>query len=354
MRVARGRLFQKAGALLGVGLLAATFLLGTASAADFNLTASPLPINLNVKPGGTVTTPLRVQNTGTEAITINVSLKKFGPTDKTGKPTIIDVGPKDDFIHWVHFSQTSFLAQPNVWYTVTMTINPPADAAFGYYYAVIFSQASNGQKITTDKLHSTVHGAVASLVLLDVNVPGEKRTLTVTSFVSAHKVYEYLPSIFTITVHNSGNVHAVPAGDIFISKNHKDTLDALPINNGAGNVLPKTDRQFEVSWNDGFPSFQPRKVNDQVISDKNGKPAKGLSWNGLNFSKFRFGKYYAHLYLTYNDGQRDVPVEGDLSFWVIPWKIMLLTFVILGLVFWGLFHALRNVFRRPGARKKKA
>jgi hypothetical protein len=348
----RGVVRNALGALAAVMLLAGP-LSATAHAADFNLTASPLPVNLSVKPGETVSTPLRVQNTGNEAVTLNVSLKKFGPTDTTGKPSIVDPEPSDDFIQWVHFSETSFRAEPNVWHTVTMTIRTPKDAAFGYYYAVIFSHAGGQKSLNTDKIHSTVKGAIASLVLLDVNAPGEKRTLSASKFTSTKKIYEYLPATFTVTVHNSGNVHAIPAGDVFIGRNSKSSLATLELNSAHGNVLPGTDRQFQVSWNDGFPSFKPNKLNGQVLSDKNGKPKQHLDWNGLSVSKFRIGRYNAHLVMTYNDGTRDVPVEGDLTFWVIPWKLILVLLLLTLLILAGLYMVVRLLIRTLKSPRRK-
>jgi hypothetical protein len=223
-----------------------------------------------------------------------------------------------------------------------MTIRPPKDAAFGYYYAVIFSH-EGGQKISTGKVSSSVKGAIASLVLLDVDAPGAKRTLSVTKFTSTQKVYEYLPATFTVTVRNAGNVHAIPAGNIFIGRDKKGTMAALELNNAHGNVLPNTDRQFEVQWTDGFPSYKPVKVNGQVQSNSDGKPRQHLDWGGgkLDLNKFRIGRYHAHLVMTYNDGTRDVPVEGDLTFWVIPWKMILL--LILLIVLRIRYRAIRRV-----------
>ena len=299
-----------------------------ASAADFNLTASPLPVNLSVKPGGSVTTPLKVENTGTQTVKVKLSLMKFKANGNTGKPEIITPAANDESVKWVSFSQNSFDAEPNVWHTITMTIKTPADAAFGYYYAVIFSQDGGKPQQVTPGQHNTINGAVATLVLLDVNAPGEKRTLSVTSFRSAKKVYEFLPATFDITVHNSGNVHAVPFGDVFVGRGSGNGLATLEINKPAGNILPNTDRVFEVQWADGFPSYQPKRVNGQVLSDKNGKPQQSLSWSGMNLGKLRIGQYHAHLVLTYNDGTRDVPVEGDVSFWVIPWRLIVAVILI--------------------------
>ncbi|HSX37174.1 MAG TPA: hypothetical protein VLG13_03640 [Patescibacteria group bacterium] len=299
----------------------------TARAADFNLTASPLPIDLSVKPGGAVSTPLKVQNTGSQTVRVKVTLMKFKANGTSGKPEILDLTPLDTYIDWVSFSETSFQAEPNVWHTITMTIRAPKEAAFGYYYAVVFSESDTNQTLTSSQ-HNIVHGAVSSLVLLDVNAPGEKRTLTVKSYVSARKIYEFLPADFTVVVHNSGNVHAVPSGDIFISRDKKNDIAHMAINASGGNILPGTDRLFTASWSDGFPSYQTKRVNGQILSDKSGKPMRVLSWDGLNLSKLRIGHYYAHLLLTYNDGTRDIPVEGDLSFWVIPWRLIIFAILI--------------------------
>jgi hypothetical protein len=323
------------GAIAAIALVLAVLLVAPkAQAADFNLTASPLPINLITKPGGSVSTPLRVQNTGTETVKVKVSLLKFKANGTSGKPEILDPSPGDDYIKWVSFSETSFQAEPNVWHTVNMTIKAPKEAAFGYYYAVIFSQDDTKQRVVSDKQHNTINGAVATLVLLDVNAPGEKRELSVTKFMSQKRFYEYLPASFTITVHNSGNVHAAPSGDVFISRNHKDTLAALQINAAQGNILPGTSREFTVQWDDGFPRYQTKRVNGQVVTGSDGKPQQQLNWKGTNLGKLRIGKYYAHLVLVYNDGTRDIPVEGELSFWVIPWRLLALVIflVVLPLV----------------------
>ncbi len=296
-------------------------------AADFNLTVSPLPISLSVKPGGTVSTALKVQNTGSQTVGVKVSLLTFKADGTSGKPEIVDPTPRDTYISWVSFSETSFQAEPNVWQTVTMTIRPPKEAAFGYYYAVVFSENDAGQTAIS-RQHNTVHGAVASLVLLDVNAPGEKRTLSVTSYVSAKKIYEFLPADFSVVVHNSGNVHAVPSGDIFISRDKQHDIAHLAVNASGGNILPSSSRLFTASWSDGFPAYQTKRVNGQIISDPGGLPERVLSWDGLNLSKLRIGHYYAHLLLTYNDGSRDVPVEGELSFWVIPWRLIMFAILI--------------------------
>jgi len=292
----------------------------------FNLTASPLPISLTTTPGKSISNDLRVQNSGTSPVTIKVSLLKFKASGVNGHPQLLKREPQDTYFDWVSFSKTSFTAQPGVWNDIIMTIKPTKDAAFGYYFAVVFSQDSSA--IPTPTTGGKLNGATATLVLLDVNAPGEKRQLQVTSFTASKHLYEYLPATFNITVHNTGNVHAMPTGDIFISRDHKHNLAVLPINPNQGNTLPDSTRVFPVDWSDGFPVYTTERLNNQIVSDKKGNPIKKLHWDFSKTDKLRFGKYYAHLLLTYNNGTQDVPIDAEVSFWVIPWKLILLAILI--------------------------
>jgi hypothetical protein len=44
------------------------------------------------------------------------------------------------------------------------------------------------------------------------------------------------------------------------------------------------------------------------------------------------GHYTAQLLLIYNDGTRDVPISGSLSFWVIPWRLIGAVLALIGLI----------------------
>jgi len=322
---------------------------------NFNLTSSPLAVNLAARPGATVTTPLRVQNTGDQSETINVSLQKFGAFGTGGMPTIEAPSESDDFIKWASFSKTSFKAEPGQWTDITMTLKVPRTAAFGYYYAVVFSTDQKRPEFT-DGRRTGVNGAVASLVLLDVNALGAKRELTIEDFISVKKIYEYAPASFEIKVKNPGNVHTIPSGNIFISRSAgSEILSTLSINPGQGNVLPGSERLFTVNWDDGWPVFADKRINGQVISDEDGKPVKQLDWSSNNLNKFRFGKYTASVTLVYNDGTNDVPIEGTVSFWIIPWKILGVSLIVLLLVLYAFYVLGRNIVRRlrRGGRKSE-
>jgi len=313
----------------------------SAATEGFNVITSPLPIKITTAPGKTVTTQLRIKNQGDQPEGIKVGLMKFGATGNSGTPDLYELTPKDTYASWVHFSPQQFTAQPNIWNTVTMTIAVPASADLGYYLAVTFSPASQpGVPDSTE-----LKGAAATLVLLDVKTPNEKRALQLVSFSTDHELYEYLPVNFTITVHDNGNIYLAPAGNIFVQRGQK-TIETLDFNDAGGSVLPGSNRLFTVPWNDGFPVYKEKLVNDMPVPNKHDVPEESLHWNFAQASKFRIGKYNAKLLVVYNNGTDDVPLEATVSFWVLPWKLMLLLLAVLALIGFGIFTIAKSVVNK--------
>lgn len=324
-----------------------------AAEAGFNLTTSPLPVLLTTKPGGSVNTDLRVQNSGTSPVRLHVSLMKFKAEGTTGRPLLANRAPGDDYFDWVHFSTTSFEAQPGAWNSIGMNITVPKDGAFGYYYAVVFSKEA-GETTKPTSNASQLQGATAVLVLLDVQTNGEKRQLEIKSFAANKRLFEYLPANFTVKVRNIGNIHGAPSGNIFINRGKK-TIATLDVNPGNGNILPNSERDFNASWSDGFPVFQLKQDHGQVVSDKKGLPVYQLSWNFSKVNHLRFGHYTAHLLLTYDNGTRDVPMEAEVSFWVLPWKILpliILLIVLIGVGIWASSRGAAQRIRKKWAKKE--
>jgi hypothetical protein len=340
---------------LGIGLLLALLLISLitakpASAADgFNVTSSPLPLILNAKPGSSVSTDLRIKNTGTEQIKIKVGLLKFTAAGERGQPNFQERGAEDDYFDWVRFNPSVFDAQPGVWNSIKMTIDVPSTAALGYYYAVTFSPANPTSGETGDPFTKVV-GSSASLVLLQVNTGLEKRSLKVKEFSSDHRLYQFLPADFKIRINNDGNIFVAPKGNIFISRGGKN-VETLSFNEAGGNVLPNTDRVFEVPWANGFPAYKDKIVDGKPIQTPNGNKRQ-LTWNFSRFSKFRFGKYDATLLLVYSDGQRDIPVKATLSFWVIPWVPLLIILVITLVILIGFLTFGRNALKKVMGRSR--
>src|SRR3990167_3034129 len=171
-------------------LLLITLLPTPAQAVEVKLQISPVPITLQTTPGKSIQTELRVRNIGSASEPLRISLYKFGAEGEEGRATLLERGPADSYFDWVSFSRTYFEAPPNEWQRVQMTIRPPKEAAFGYYYAVRIEPANQ----PVAKRGQAVQGAVVIFVLLNVEVPGAKRQAEVVELESEHRFYEFLPS----------------------------------------------------------------------------------------------------------------------------------------------------------------
>ncbi len=337
------------GLTLFVGVVTAIVSPQNAAAAQpgFNILTSPLPIKISTTPGKTVTTELRFKNQNSTPEGVKVSLLRFGASGEDGQPNLFDLTAKDNYASWVHFSPSQLVAQPNVWNTITMTINVPDNADLGYYMAVTFSPASIDQLPGAANLK----GSAATLVLLNVNTGNEKRGLNIAQFTSSQGLYEYLPASFNVKIRNTGNIYIAPTGSLFLYRAGKQ-IAAVDFNAAGGSVLPQHNRIYHVDWADGFPVFKNKLVDGKTVPDKHAVPKQELKWDFTQVNKLRFGRYTAKVLVVYDDGSKDVPMEASLNFWVLPWKIMIGILILLIIIGLGLFSFVRGIVRRARQRLK--
>ena len=292
-----------------------------AQEAGLNLISSPIPISIITQPGSTVSADLKVKNGGTGIETLQVGLMKFGVYGEEGKPKLMEREKGDDFFDWVSFSEKTFDVAPNQWKTITAKFNIPKSASFGYYYAVTFSRAQNEK--TSGPRQTAIVGATATLVLIEVRVPSAKREVEVVEFSADKKFYEFLPAAFTVKLKNKGNVHVAPRGNIFIDKGSKGDVAIVEVNPEKGSLLPDSNRIFTSRWTDGFPVYIPKVENKKEVHDNKGNMVYNLKWDFSQAHKLRWGRYTANMLLVYDDGKRDQAIEGRVTFWVVPWRLVL-------------------------------
>ena len=104
---------QKSGpvflAAFGVLACCLTVLPGQACAAGVNLTLSPLPVNLVTSPGSSVSTSLKVQNSGSEAVKLQVTLMKFKADSTNGQATLVPFKDGEEERTGSHFLRPTLL-----------------------------------------------------------------------------------------------------------------------------------------------------------------------------------------------------------------------------------------------------
>lgn len=298
-----------------------------------NLTVSPISLLLEADPGTQVSSTIRILNNATETEYLTLELATFAAAPGGTQPVIrpfTDTEPQKD---WLTFSEKNITALPGEWKTVGVTFAPPRESSLSYYYAIIVKRQSD---VVAAEGESVVTGAPAILVLSTVHSPNARQELRLGSFSTKQRVYEFLPSEFEVTVENTGNVHLAPFGNVFIDSGTTKDLAVLSVNAGNGMVLPGSSRVFATSWAEGFPVYKPVLEDNKPVFNKDGSPKQKLSWDFSQMNKLRFGKYTAQLLMVYDNGERDVPVESTLTFWVVPWRFLaaavtVVLFVVLGI-----------------------
>ena len=288
------------------------------SSSNYDVTVSPVFFDLTSNPGDTLSEKIKIRNNTSSPIAIILQVKGISG-DLNGNLTLKE-DKLNQAVNWVNFQDTKETLKPLEWTEIPFTIQVPKDAAYGYYVAVSFTQ---DKQSTLKNTGASITGAAAVPILLNVRKPGAKSDAKILNFSVDNYVNEYLPINFNTKIQNTGNIHVKPHGNIFISTGNNKNIAILDVNGGLGSILPQSARIFQSSWSDGFIVNQPIIENGQPKLDKNGKIQTHLvvSWNKL--TSFRFGKYTANLLLVFDNGKRDVPLETSVSFWVIPYKVII-------------------------------
>ncbi len=302
----------------------------------FSLQVTPSPLIATVDPGEQTSLEVKVRNASTTAEELKMELRAFTIDRDNGEIKISDE-TASNVADFVTFEQANFHVEAGQWYTQKVNVNTPKDAGFSYSFVILISRQEPLPKVEGV---SNIEGSVALFTLLNVNRPDAVKKLELTSFISAKKSYEYMPAEFELSIENTGNTIVQPQGNIFIgrSADEQEPLAVLEINQGNGYIIPTSSRTLKTSWSDGFPS---RNADGKLVWD----------WSKLN--KIRIGKYTAKVVLIYDDGERDVPIESTVTFWVLPWKIIIgfvLLLVILGV---GIFTVFRKSFGVIGSARAK-
>jgi len=268
---------------------------------------------------------LKIHNSGSGSEDLKIEPRTFTYNSSSGNVDL-DSDTPPAIASWIGFSQARFTIAPGQWVTEQISLNVPKEAGFSYSFAVVISRQNNPKPAPGSR---AINGSLAVFTLVNVDRPGAKSSLQVVSFTASKRLYEYLPATLDIRFRNDGNTISQPFGNIFIQRGSKDKtpLAALSVNATKGYILPGTERTVTTEWNDGFAAYQSVRQPD-------GTDKKHLSVDWSKFSHFRIGRYTAKLVAVYNDGQHDVPIEGTVTFWVVPWRaILLFIAVVTGLWF---------------------
>lgn len=312
---------------------------------DKGITVSPIKFEFSASPGETVIGELKYYNATFSTKTIYLYSANFRSDNTSGTPLFYteNVPFSASLKDWIRLDRDVFNVQriepdnPNI-ERIKFIIDVPEDAEPGGHYAGIISTIEDpAAALEEGASNLTFKSEQAAIILL--NVEGDvDRSLQLDRFyatdpfkkdVKKKTLFEWMPINFLTELTNLGNSHTVPLGTIQIFRGEVK-IDEIPFNEAQGFILRESSRQYNSPWEGSF-IYRTPKLNDtgEPIKDDNGNILTELAVNWDNLSKFRFGRYTAKLVAAYDDGGQKQSIIGETSFWVIPWKLILLIIMII-------------------------
>lgn len=309
----------------GLGLLTLVILssVATASAATSNsgqaLEIAPPVVILSADPGKTLLVPINLRDISNSNLIVTNEVNDFVAAGEDGTPKILinDVSSDNPFSlrNWIS-PIASINLTPHQIKTVNVTIRIPKNATPGGHYGVVRFTAN------PEELHTTgvsLSASLGSLILINVNGKTTEK-LSLSEFTASKggkssNIFEAAPITFTERIKNSGNVYEAPLGQITVTDMYHKIIGIVNINLQARNILPQSIRLFTGD------------LDSSVIGNKH-----------------LFGHYTAKLHTTY--GSPKQTFDSSISFWVIPYKLIITAVVALVIGFFFLRSAVKRYNRR--------
>ncbi len=279
------------------------------------MTLVPPTVEENVDPGTYKEGLMKVINDADEPVTFSVTTQDFIVVDTNGTPNILPpntLNNKYSASSWIGVSPGYFTIQPHQKQELNYYLQVPQDAKpGGHYAAVIFEPIDK----TAPK------GSGASTVtkvgtLFYVGVKGDiKENAKVTAF-TTNGFSEYGPIKILTQIKNMGDLHIKPIGNITITDMLGRKMATLPLDEH--NIFPETARDFENIFN----------------------------------QKLLFGPFKATFLASYGK-ENNLPLMATLTFWVLPWKIMLVVILVIVAVVLGIMYWKKNKARKQEEKLHK-
>lgn len=230
-----------------------------AQAADsMSLTITPPFFELNVNPGDSWSSSIRVVNANGGALQVHAMAMGFAAADDFGHGSFIPLsqlaGDDDALANWITVSSSSINVSEDGATDIPFSVSIPPDASpGGHYAAILIGTGAQGNQSGGSQVG--VSSFISALVF--VRVSGNIIESGQISDFSTDKSSYQTPDVhFAVDVKNTGNVHIRPVGMIQIYNAFGKERGEIAINatGTLGYVLPSSSREFDAEWQ-GQPSL---------------------------------------------------------------------------------------------------
>lgn len=318
------KLFKNILIIIGAAISLGLVFTPNANAQDVSsaqgLQISPAKVELNAAKGNTYSVKLTVTNVTSTELVYTSSISDFKAAGETGSPkiTVDTTMPSSASIRsWVS-DMPDFTLGAHESTDINAQIVIPDNAEPGGHYGVI-SFSGSAPDISGTGVGLSASAGVIMLIRVDGDIT---ESASLSSFYSGSLdnqsfFFETGPIPFVVRVKNDGNVHIKPVGTIEVRDMFGNSVASVKVNNSQTNVLPDSIRRFGGSTSDTLQL-----------------PSKG----------FMIGLYTAQLTLGY--GQTGQALTSSISFWIIPYKAILIILLVMGTIIYIVITILKVYNKR--------
>jgi hypothetical protein len=271
-------------------------------------TLVPPTVENSLDPGQTAEGIMKIINDADETLTFTATTQDFIVEDPTGVPTILPentLSNKYSAASWIATSPEKFTVKPHERFELNYYLQVPLDAKPGGHYAAVVFKPD--ELIKVEGTGTAVNTQIGTLFYINVN--GDiKEDARVTKF-SSNGLQEYGPVKILTQIKNLGDLHIKPVGVITITDLLGRKVATLPF--AQHNVFPEATRDYENVFN----------------------------------QKLLFGPFQARFIATYGKGN-NLPLMATMTFWVLPWKIMLVAVLVIVAIILGVMYWKKNKLRK--------
>ncbi len=267
------------------------------------LEIAPPLIEVSGNPGQTITAKLYLRDISAIPLVVTNQINDFKAQGDSGVPQIIFNSSANDPYSLIGFISPlpTLLLQPQQIKLLSVVINIPKDASPGGHYGVI--RFTGTPASLTGSSGVSLSASLGALVLLTVNGHLVQNLETSSFNITQNgghpsSFFQSEPLTFNELLKNTGNVHVAPSGIVTIKDMFGHQVISLNINEGLGNILPSSSRQFSETL------------------------------SSVDFTNKRlFGRYTATFNVSYGSPKKTL--TDTLTFWVIPVDLIVIWIVVL-------------------------
>jgi len=275
---------------------------------DVSVGVSPTFQNLKLQPGDRYNGELVTWNLSQESAKYKILVKGFKQIDNTpGTAVLLSDEEEQKSLYsassWITVNKDSIELVPNKNEKILYEINVPKNATKGEYHAMISLISENYVKSNDTATLTNVSSGMPILIRIGDNFVESAELLT---FKTSKNIYEKPSVLFTTIINNTGDTHISPTGEIILTNIFNKEIARIKFNANSQSLLRDNTGNYTTQW------------TDKLITEN---------------KQLAVGPIKAELIVTYRELQPGfAPLLAQTSFYIIPWKYILLFAITIALI----------------------